>query len=986
MTLTIETARAMLSHLSPDLPRDDWVRVGMALKSEFTDGDGFELFNAWSSKAQKYTEAAARSTWRSIKAGGGVTAGTLVSLALAAGWRPDKNARKPTREEREAEAQARREAAQREAQEARDTEARQRAAAEKAAALWARGQDEAPAPYLDRKTVRAHGTRTLPDGALLVPLRDGAGMLWNVQTIAPRLPDNGAPEKLFIKGAKKSGLWHLIGPAPEPGAWLMVAEGYATAASIHAATGRPVAVAFDAGSLRRVAQALRGAFPAVRLAACGDDDRQTQADTGRNPGREAAENVTRRFGGVAVLPTFPAGAPADLTDFNDLHQLAGLEAVRQQIEAALHDAEALAAAASAPASATDTAPADGANLMQTESDGAADQAPSSPAPGDDPSPAPDRPARKRGARAARGAEAHGGDAPPEAFKADESGVWRHVPPGRDGDGGGWRRVCDPLHVEALARDQADGAASLVLSFRSMFGADRRLILPLSSLAGDGGTWRGVLADAGFGVPPDTHRRRWLGEYLAGARPELHARLTERTGWQGRAFVLPGETIGGDAAAPVLFSGEKPEGGLSVRGDLDKWRHLIGRHCSGQSRLMFGVSVALAGPCLAWAGGIDSGGFHLTGDSSGGKTTTLKAAASVWGAPGFVQRWRGTDNGIEALAAAHSDLCLMLDELAQLDPRTAGEAAYMLGNGAGKVRSQRSGSGTRPRLTWRLLFLSSGEVGLSDHMAEAGKRPKAGQELRLVDLPADAGKGYGAFDHRGEFEDSGALARHLNDAAGKAHGALGRAWLEHLTANTETLARDLRQRIEAFEARAVPEAASGQVQRVARRFALVAAAGELATAAGLTGWTEGEAQTATLRMFNAWLEARPAGIGTSETVAMLGQVRGWFEAHGEARFTDWDRAEDSHRPQTMNRAGWRKRIETTGGLVEVEAIEWQVLPRTFKDEIAKGWNDRAVLRLLAERGHLRRQKDNEYSSRVRVPGHGMTSVIRILSTLLDEGAD
>jgi putative DNA primase/helicase len=546
------------------------------------------------------------------------------------------------------------------------------------------------------------------------------------------------------------------------------------------------------------------------------------------------------------------------------------------------------------------------------------------------------------------------------------------------------RVCDPLHVEALARDQADGAASLVLSFRSMFGADRRLILPLSSLAGDGGAWRGVLADAGFAMPADTHRRRWLGEYLAGARPELHARLTERTGWHGRAFVLPAETIGGDEAAPVLFAGEKPEGGLSVRGELDKWRHRIGRHCSGQSRLTFAVGVALAGPCLAWAGGIDSGGFHLVGDSSGGKTTTLRAAASVWGPPGFVQRWRGTDNGIEALAAAHSDLCLMLDELAQLDPRTAGEAAYMLGNGAGKVRSQRSGSGTRPRLTWRLLFLSSGEVGLSDHMAEAGKKPKAGQELRLVDLPADAGRGYGAFDHPGEFGDSGALARHLNDAAGKAHGALGRAWLEHLTGNTDTVQRELRQRIEAFEGRAVPDAASGQVQRVARRFALVAAAGELATAAGLTGWSAGEAQAATLRMFNAWLEARPAGTGTSETVAMLRQVRGWFEAHGEARFTDWDRVEDNHRPQTMNRAGWRKSIETERGMAEVEAIEWLVLPEVFRTEIAKGWSDRTLLRLLADRDHLKRQKGNEYTSRVRVPGLGMTSVIRIRSTLLDEG--
>jgi putative DNA primase/helicase len=172
--------------------------------------------------------------------------------------------------------------------------------------------------------------------------------------------------------------------------------------------------------------------------------------------------------------------------------------------------------------------------------------------------------------------------------------------------------------------------------------------------------------------------------------------------------------------------------------------------------------------------------------------------------------------------------------------------------------------------------------------------------------------------------------------------------------------------------------------VGRRFALIAAAGELAGAAGLTGWDAGQAQAAALRVFNAWLESRPAGIGASEEAAMLRQVRGWLEAHGEARFTPWDRAEDEHRPQTMHRAGWRRAIETQHGMVEVEAVEWLTLPEVFRTEIAKGWNDRAVLRLLAERGHLIRERGSEYACRLRVPGLGKAQVYRIRSTLFDEG--
>ena len=54
---------------------------------------------------------------------------------------------------------------------------------------------------------------------------------------------------------------------------------------------------------------------------------------------------------------------------------------------------------------------------------------------------------------------------------------------------------------------------------------------------------------------------------------------------------------------------------------------------------------------------------------------------------------------------------------------------------------------------------------------------------------------------------------------------------------------LTQRTETLRAAWVPEGASGQVERVAARFALVAVAGELATSASLTGWPEGEAERA-----------------------------------------------------------------------------------------------------------------------------------------------
>jgi putative DNA primase/helicase len=79
---------------------------------------------------------------------------------------------------------------------------------------------------------------------------------------------------------------------------------------------------------------------------------------------------------------------------------------------------------------------------------------------------------------------------------------------------------------------------------------------------------------------------------------------------------------------------------------------------------------------------------------------------------------------------------MLDELSQVQPREAGEIAYMLANGSGKLRANIKGE-AREKATWRLLFLSSGEVTLAEHMTEGGKKARAGMEIRLVDIHADA---------------------------------------------------------------------------------------------------------------------------------------------------------------------------------------------------------------------------------------------------------
>ena len=918
----------------------------MALKSELGEA-GFELFDAWSRGGETYKAKATRDTWRSVKADGAVTIGTLFHLAKQHGFKFDAvqtPAPPPTPEELKARNEARRAAA---AREQAERDKRQREAATEAARLWGEASEPGAdlAGYLQRKGIKPYGVRVNAAGDVLVPMRDAAGELWNVQTIKPAKPADGGPDKLFLKGGRKSGLSHWCG-ASEGAPVLLIAEGYGTGASVHEATGRPVAVAFDAGNLAPVVRALRGRYPAARIVVCGDDDQGTAARTGRNPGREKATEAAKLARG---LPVFPALADGTGSDFNDMHASAGLDAVRELIEAAIEAAPAAqpGAAAQSPPDARKNTPAD----------------------------------RGRAARGTADDDAGGGAAGFDRYRVEAGELWFDAP-GKGDAPGGPVRVCEALEVTAWARDVHGTGAALLLEFATIFGTVRQWLMPLANLAGDGTVYRAELLSQGFIVPTDAYRRGLLTAYLQSRRPAELVRIVDRVGWHGRAYVLPRETLGDDGGERILFQSDTPtEGAFGRRGTLEQWRERIGRLCVGNSRLLFAASCAFAGPLLAWAAGTDGGGVHLMGNSSCGKTVTLKVAASVWGGRDYLQRWRATDNGLEGMAAQHSDGLLCLDELAQLDARVAGESAYMLANGQGKSRAGRTGA-ARPRLAWRLLFLSAGEIGLAEHMSEANKRTRAGQELRMIDLPADAGAGLGIFDTRHEFESGGALAQHLARATEATFGTPGRAWLEHLTDNTEALSRTLRERMDALEVQFVPELASGQVQRVGRRFALIAAAGELATEAGITGWPAGEATGAARRCFNAWTAVRTGGIGMSEEAQMLRQVRGMFGLHGEARFTHWDRADDDHAPKTMNRAGWRKPIKTMTGLDELTGWEWFVLPDVFRAEFCKGFNERAVLHLLHERGHLHRE-GRGYTCSASPPGAAKCAVYRIKSSILSE---
>jgi putative DNA primase/helicase len=192
-------------------------------------------------------------------------------------------------------------------------------------------------PYLERKGVQGFGLKLGEylngiTGALLVPLRTIDGQLVSLQAIFQNAsPMFDGRDRDYLPGGQKQGAFHMIGGKPHGASpVIVVCEGFSTGASIHMATGHHVAVALDRGNLRAVAVALRNTYGLAQLIIAADNDAWGKSNDGLLSAQQAAQTAAA----MIAVPKFEdvSGKP---TDFNDLHALEGLGAVRKQIDAVL---------------------------------------------------------------------------------------------------------------------------------------------------------------------------------------------------------------------------------------------------------------------------------------------------------------------------------------------------------------------------------------------------------------------------------------------------------------------------------------------------------------------------------------------------------------------------------------------------------------------------------------------------------------------------
>lgn len=758
--------------------------------------------------------------------------------------------------------------------------------------------------YLIAKGLDGFTFPLLPDGSLLLELVDESGAVAAAQTITPH------GEKRLLTGSAKRGAYHAVN-APEQPQSVLIAEGLATALSVHLMRPEALTVAaIDAGNLLPVAEVMCRMYPAAQIVIAADNDHQQ--DEQANTGKDAAEKAALSVAGWVALPQTDHKA-----DWDDYRQQNGLEAATAAFNDSMYQIQGDAVKPQLQA-------IEGGKTDQPEKD----------------------PLKPR-------------------IESRKDGVY-WITPKVDKESGeiinneSW--LASPMDVIGTGRDDKD--QYLILRWLA-FGAGipTTAAIPLADI-GEREGWR-TLKAGGVNVTTKSSLRAILADWLQRSGSRELWRVAHATGWQCGAYIMPDGEIIGTPAHPVLFNGRSSAAaGYTVQGTTGSWRDGVAHLAFGNYSMMTGIGAALAAPLIGLVGA-DGFGIHFYEQSSAGKTTTANVASSLYGNPDLLRlTWYGTALGLANEAAAHNDGLMPLDEVGQgADPISVSQSAYALFNGVGKLQGAKEG-GNRDLKRWRTVAISTGEMDLETFIATAGRKTKAGQLVRLLNIPLS--KAVRFHDHQNGKQHADAL----KDAYQHHHGAAGREWIGWL-ADHQQQAIDTVRDCEARWRSLIPADYGEQVHRVAARFAILEAA--LLLGEVVTGWDDQTCRDAIQHSYNAWL--REFGTGNKEHQQIIEQAEAFLNAYGLSRF-----APLPYDPASLpihNLAGYRQR-----GNHDDSPITFYTFPDTFDKDIAKGFNRQQVARVLKESGMLTPSADGKKFQRKSPRIQGRQINVYVLQFLPD----
>lgn len=385
------------------------------------------------------------------------------------------------------------------------------------------------------------------------------------------------------------------------------------------------------------------------------------------------------------------------------------------------------------------------------------------------------------------------------------------------------------------------------------------------------------------------------------------RRIEAMGWahmpeRENVFVLSNEIISHNEHEAICYRPEQDnmmEKILKAKGSFEVWMDMVVL-LKGNPLLIFCLSAAFAGPLLKLLN-VENGFFHFFGRSSHGKTTALCVAGSVWGRISnsggamFIKTWAATSNALEGIAAAYNDILLILDELGQCDVFDFQKVAYDLASGQGKSRMKKD-LNLATNKTWRIAGLSSGELSACEKMESKNKKSKAGQRLRIMDVPIDSGIIRDPHSMKpAEFSD------YLKNTCSENYGWAGPAFVRSIIDREDSteVIEEIIEMYNDFKKDFLKPGLEPEQVRAMNRFALVATAGSLAVDLEIIPLSREEVRDAVYTVRDIWLNTTTS---LRDALRAVSDIRDYIDQNGirfEAIF-DYD---DNYDHPRVNQAGY-----------------------------------------------------------------------------------
>ena len=527
-------------------------------------------------------------------------------------------------------------------------------------------------------------------------------------------------------------------------------------------------------------------------------------------------------------------------------------------------------------------------------------------------------------------------------------------------------IAGPIWIVAIAYGNHKDNWTALIEFQDIDGHSHKLPCGRNRFHERGNGLVSELAGLGLYVVPGKEQK--LLQYLVDCKPATRLHAVDRLGWLENEKLIYarqdnsiGTLIENGKTISIIYKPERHVTiGQALSGSLDDWQINIAEKVYSENMLFFALCLSFAPPLLKPAQ-MDSFGFNLSGGTTKGKTTALQTAASVWGngadpaaAPesSFIKRWNQTANALEGLAGEHMDGLLGLDELGTCPVKDFEYVVYTifggLGKGAMDVYRQ-----LKPRRSWRIIGLSTGELTVPEKLEQSGRKAKGGTLVRFPDIPFQLSDKITAAD-----------IDTLKRACSLYHGVAGKKYLEYLVneyADFSAFSKDIRERLDIATTilnESMSQKMGVEQVRCAKRFALALMGGGLAKAANILLCDSQRIQDAVTATFRAYLKASP-GISDGER-GMLA-VRDFILRHQSGRLIQI--AADNHYDRTIrinNQAGYI--VLNGSGAIEL----FLLFPEAFKEacgELSKN----AVATALAENNLLRIDRQDRYVYRYLVAG-------------------